>query len=155
MIKTSIISPKSPSSNVAARNRLAPPLDHFSPLVRVLVCSVITLRCDHKDSPSGGDQTDDQEAFCDQNVRVDGDPHPVQNLDQHQHDEQLIEYQPGLEGDGPMDQTFRRAICRRPRDGCQCGDKEQHGKNPSRRPPRLGRVSRQNGGAAFLLMGRG
>jgi hypothetical protein len=40
----------------------------------------------------------------------------------------LIEYQQGLEGDGPMDPTFPQQAAG-VRNGCQWGDKEQHGKN--------------------------
>src|SRR6267378_211041 len=82
----------------------------------------------HQNAPNGGNQSDDQKGFGNQNMRANGDTYRVQNLHQHQHNEELVQYPQSLGCNRPMTEIDPKYLARGG-DGHKGRDRQQHCEN--------------------------
>src|ERR1700730_11508982 len=99
--------PSKPSSIMLARNMLAFSVENDPAFVRFAASRVIT-----KDAPDRGDQAHHQEWLGNQKMRADGYADRVQNLHQHQHDQQLVQYSQRLGGNRPVTEAIPEHFAR-------------------------------------------
>src|ERR1039457_5570971 len=95
---------------------------------RSTFCEGGRFQGNHKDAPNRGNQAHDKEWFGNQKMRADGDAHRMQNLHQHQHNEQLVQHQKCLGGNRPVTEALPEhlaGVCNRR----ECRYKKQHGKD--------------------------
>src|ERR1700733_602349 len=91
-------------------------------------CECGCFQSDHQDAPNGSDQADDEEWLGNQIVRVDGDAHGVKNLDEHEHNEQLVQYRQRLYGNVPMSDALPKHLTG-VGDGGERGYEKQYGQD--------------------------
>src|ERR1700722_749588 len=62
------------------------------------------FQSDHEDTPNAGDQGDDKKWFGDENVRVDGNAHGVEDFDEHQYEKRLVRQDQCVPRNVPMNE---------------------------------------------------
>jgi len=70
------------------------------------------FQTDYQDAPNRSDQANHQERFGYEDMRANRNAHRVQNLHQHQHDEQLVQYAQSLSGNRPVPEAIPQHISR-------------------------------------------